>query len=452
MKLPANGLRLRFDGPDQRLRLIEVLEFFSTPLTYKNLDLVKRSKGSDDATEQEAVVPGPTFRHVYNRLFGPAYEGEYIQPDPGYASGAYVLSYPGLAFTFPVKHKMWSDKADFVSILSSTATSPATSMAIFSGPSWPEVRNSLFTASGPLPRSAALLGKNADAIPDEVEEVRLHGAGRVEFVRRIGPATTVQLSEATSQDLIAEFGPPDAVYRKNDNRIAIHADSRKSSRRRPSVSPGLDPHSIDTDQSSVQSYTDDSEIDSQAAVDDKGTEVQTECFYNYFHHGFDALISSPAPESPPFPGTEQAQATESGSAELVVTKLIFHGNVPGSYSFNRHRRIRWKVIVPRSEHAVHSEMSFSEVSNALKDVWHDWYENEEDEKKMQRGMVLNRGWGESPESSIELLGGFEESTPSRAAASEGEETAAVNNTELFGFPGMLFEVLKNDAIGCLTVY
>ena len=74
---------------------------------------------------------------------------------------------------------------------------------------------------------------------------------------------------------------------------------------------------------------------------------------------------------------------------------------------------------------------------------------------MQRGMVLNRGWGESPESSIELLGDLEES-PTRGKGDESGVVDAsggvVSNTELFGFPGMLFEVLKNDAISCLTVF
>lgn len=452
MNLPSNGLRLRFDGPDQRLRLIEVLDFSRTAISYKNIDLIRRSKSSDDSADQESTVQGPTFRHVYNRLFGPTYEGDYTQPDPGDPIGTYVLSYPGLAFTFPVKHKMWSDKADFVSVLSSSATAPATSMAVFSGVSWSEVRDNLFAAPGALPRAAGLLGKNADAFPDEVEELRLRGAGRVDFVKRTEPIAIVQLSETTPQDLVAEFGPPDAIYRKNDNRISIHADSRKSSRRRPSVSPGLDPHSMDADQSSLQSYPDDSEIDSQATGDDKTADVQAECFYNYFHHGFDALISSPAFRSPPFPGSPETTASESSSAELVVTKLIFHGNVPGSYSFNRHRRVRWKVITPEESHPIHSEMTFSEVAAVLKAVWHDWYKNEEEEKKLQRGMVLNRGWGESPESSVELLGGFEESTPVRPPVDAVEEAAALNNTELFGFPGMLFEILKNDTISCLTVY
>ena len=66
---------------------------------------------------------------------------------------------------------------------------------------------------------------------------------------------------------------------------------------------------------------------------------------------------------------------------------------------------------------------------------------------MQRGMVLNRGWGQSPDSSIELLGGFDD-----APIKQQGQAAVMNNTDLFGFPGMLFEVLKNDSISALTVY
>jgi isoleucyl-tRNA synthetase len=102
-------------------------------------------------------------------------------------------------------------------------------------------------------------------------------------------------------------------------------------------------------------------------------------------------------------------------------------------------------------------MSFPELSSKLKSVWQSIYANAEEEKSMQRGMVLNRGWGESPESSVELLGGFEEQdsgqkkgiTPHQGAS---ENMNGLSNTELFGFPGLLFEVLKNDAVSCLTVY
>ncbi|KAI7548681.1 hypothetical protein KC331_g4264, partial [Hortaea werneckii] len=43
--LPANGVRLRFDGADQRLRLIEILDFKKIKLVYKGSELVK---GTED--------------------------------------------------------------------------------------------------------------------------------------------------------------------------------------------------------------------------------------------------------------------------------------------------------------------------------------------------------------------------------------------------------------------
>jgi len=66
-------------------------------------------------------------------------------------------------------------------------------------------------------------------------------------------------------------------------------------------------------------------------------------------------------------------------------------------------------------------------------------------------MVLNRGWGDSPESSVELLGGWEEGVGEKGGG-HGDGVQGLGNTELFGFRGMLFEVLKNDTVSCLTIY
>ncbi|KIX00255.1 uncharacterized protein Z518_10394 [Rhinocladiella mackenziei CBS 650.93] len=453
--LPSNGLRLRFDGPDQRLRLIEVLDFSLSSFVYKNTDLVRRTKSSEESTQDETSPSGPTFRHVYSRLFGPTYAGEYIPPETGMSHGTYVLSYPGLAFTFPVKHKSWSDKVDFVSVLSSSATGPAISMAIFSGSSWTDARSDLYTRPPTYPRFPLLVGKSTETVPDEIEEVRVFGGGRLELIRRNSPPLTIILSETTPQDLVAELGPPDAIYRKHDRRISIHATGHPANRRRPSISPGLDPQASDIDQSSIQSYTEDSDMEPECD-EDRTNESSDECFYNYFHHGFDVLVSSPATRSPPFPGSSVNEPSGSSSAQLVATKMILHANVPGSFSFNRHRRSRWVIRTGGDNRgpSLTSEMAFSEISSALKRVWHETYKDEEEEKQMQRGMVLNRGWGESPDSSIELLGDLEES-PTREKADDNGTSEAVggmSNTELFGFPGMLFEVLKNDTVSCLTVF
>jgi Uncharacterised protein family (UPF0183) len=462
LDLSASGLRLQFDGPDQRLRLIEVVDFAKASLTYNNNDLVRRSKTSSDGSdEQDQNRARPAFRHIYNRLFPISFPGEYLPPTSDNPSdrGTYVLSYPGIAFNFPLLHGSWSEKAgaDYPTLLSSSAASPATSMAIFQGPSWAKARSTLFTERPQFPRSIALNGKHKDLVADEIEEAVIHGGGQIEFVRRCTPSFWLYLNEATPQDLIAEFGPPDAIYRKSDTRIAIHGNTvENEAARMESASPIGRATSVDTDHSSSQSYREDSDAEMPSSSTDKPL-VNSECFYNYFHHGFDAFVSFPTSRSPAFPGTEARPTLPMSASELRVTKILLHGNVPGSYPFNRHRRSRWTIQMDPSgmnSEVLTSEMPFEEISGALKEVWRGSYRSEEEEKSMQRGMILNRGWGESPESSVELLGGWEDNAS--VQKTNGLESSngiqGLGNTELFGFPGLLFEVLKNGTVSCLTVY
>ncbi|KAK5090473.1 hypothetical protein LTR05_000645 [Lithohypha guttulata] len=452
LNLPANGLRLRFDGPDHRLRLIEIIDFSKSNFSYKSMDLVRRV-GSSSETSPD-YVSGPSFKHLYNRLFGPTYAGEYIPPTTTDGDGTYVLSWPGLAARFSLRHRAWSDKADFVTLLSSSAASLTITMAIFAGTSWSEARINLFSERPLLPRSLVLASRTSETVPDEVEEVIVHTGGRLELFRRSLSPFVVNLNETTPQDIVAELGPPDAIFRKSRTGLSIHASAPLKDRR-PSMSPGLEPYSRENEQTSSRSYTDESEneVTIDDNVDDRG---DSETFYNYFHHGFDLLISTPQQ-------CRNSHASEIGvdtPAMFVVTKVFLHGNIPGSYSFNRHRRSRWRILLDDNGHplSLTSEMRFSEVSDILKDIYHGSYANGEEERKMQRGMVLNRGWGvaDSPESSIELLGGFEEGPTPEGQATSGigvdASMSSLNNTELFGFPGMLFEVLKNDHISCLTVY
>lgn len=446
LTLNANGLRLRFDGPDQRLRLVEIIDFSKTTFTYKNTELVRRQGTSTD--DIGSSVSGPSFKHLYNRLFGPSYPGEYLPPSSTDSKGVYVLSWPGLAAKFSLRDNSWSEKADFVSLLSSTAASPATSLAVFSGSSWSEVRDTLYTQRPLLPRSLIHAARPAENTPDEVEEVVIRDSGRVELLRRTSPPLTITLHEDTPQDLVAELGPPDAIFRKSASGLSIHAGGISSKNRQHSTSSNVDCHSHDQDHSSNRSYTDESENEA-SNVDDSHDEEASEQFYNYFHHGFDVLISSPTKST--------IKGRSADGAEFVATKIFLHGNIPGSYSFNRHRRCRWRIELDDNGHplSLTSEMKFCEVSDVLKDIHHHTYKNDEDRKRMQRGMMLNRGWGvDSPESSIELLGGFEEGVGSRdnSRTGTGGIIPSMDNTELFGFPGLLFEVLKNDMISCLTVY
>lgn len=422
--------------------MIEVLDFSKMSLLYKNQEVVKGVKPQESQ--------GPTFRHVYNRLFGPSYPGEYI-PSSQSPYGTYVLSYPGIAFSFPLQNSAWSDQCDFVALLSSSAALPATSMALFQGPSWPETRGKLFTQQPQYPRSPALVGKNRESVPDEIEEFLIFGAGKIEVVRRSTPSSYITLSETTPQDLIAEFGPPDAIYRKHDRRISIHrASGTAGADLHMSPSPGRGIDATDTDQSSNNSITDDSDEETSPVLDPSS--LPTECFFNYFYHGFDAFISYPTTPGPAFPGSDLSDpAPPPSSSHFTVTKIILHGNVPGSYPFNRHRRSRWRINLNSSGDTISSETPYEEISENLRTVWKGMYADQAEEQAQQRPMVLNRGWGDSPESSVEFLGGWEESAGKGQRLGDGQD-GGLGNTELFGFPGLLFEVMKNGAVSCLTIY
>ena len=461
LNLPTNGFRLRFDGPEQRLRLIEVLDFTKSKLTYNDREVLRPATTIGTGLPAENLS-GPTFRHIYNRLVGPTFPGEYIAPEDGDETGLglYVLSYPGMAFSFPIQSSSWSPGKDVVSLLSSSSSHPAVSMAIFCGESWPDARENLYTQTLEPLRTFLPFTKTREPVPDEVSLVKIYGEGRLELTRPSGNGPLwIQLGKTTPQELVAELGPPDAIYRKNDQRMSIHKNRTTSGRSRSDANDRLTDDSTDTDVSSAHTATDDSEDE------DKEGEVvgnlSGECFYNYFYQGFDVLLSTSSTPSQRPPSKVVNDVLDAmpkdASSRLVASKLILHGNVPGSYPFNRHRRCRWEIeyLEVDNEEVVNSETPFDVVENRLHEEWKSIYKNAEEAKSRQRGMVLNRDWGDSPSSSCELLGGWEDSVGGKrtdATPSSADDTKGLGNTTLFGFPGLVLEVLKNGTVSELTVF
>ncbi len=129
--------------------------------------------------------------------------------------------------------------------------------------------------------------------------------------------------------------------------------------------------------------------------------------------------------------------------------MLIHGNVPGSYVFNRYRRCRWTIDSQhlfQTQSNLSSEDRFSSLAASLRTVWAARYGSEEERVAADKPMMLNRSWDESPDSSIELLGGMDDEEPRKKTG------AGLGNTELYGFPGMVFEVTKGDMVSCLTLY
>ncbi|KAJ4290777.1 hypothetical protein N0V88_006526 [Collariella sp. IMI 366227] len=370
--LPANGIRLRFDGPEQRLRLIEVIDFsknhiFLKPANDKERDLVRPS-----STAQGVAVPadpnsGPTFRHIYQRFLGPTYDGEYM-PD----AEIYVLSYPGVAFTFPMKKNEYSSSKDVVSLLPSAEI--PNSMAVFSGESWAQARETMWTEILPSIKTFTPLAKGKDVCPDEVSLVKIHGGGKLQLFRKwTNNFFWIFLGETTPQQLVAELGPPDAIYRKNDQRMYIHKlRAASNTMARPNGNDLKRQDDLtDTDASSHPASDEYDDSADEAIEDDLVANVSGECFYNYFYLGFDVLVSTPT-APPPFKSTLPDRQ--------VATKLILHGNVPGSYPFNRHRRCRWEIsyLSPSSSPSTtisitNSETPFPQIEERLREAWKDIY-------------------------------------------------------------------------------
>lgn len=457
--LPANGIRLRFDGPEQRLRLIEVVDFTKNHITFKDQnterDLVKPPAGD--------VTTEPTFKHIYQRFLGPTYDGEFIPAPAGSDKGTYVLSYPGVAFTFPLSESAYSPEKDVVTLLSSSAQT-ATSMAVFSGDSWAQARETMWTEVLPSIKTFAPLAKGKDVCPDEISLVRIHGGGKLQLFKKwTTNSVWIFLGETTPQELVAELGPPDAIYRKNDQRMYIHQiRTASNSRTRPDVDDLRRPgDSTDTDQSSAHTTSEDSN-DDEAIDDGLVSNMSGECFYNYFYLGFDVLVSNPVAPSQSPPSQDRSslpeKAIKSESPDrMVATKLILHANVPGSYPFNRHRRCRWDIAYldhASPESPINTETPFPEIQQHLQREWQSIYSSEAEAAQKQRGMVLNRGWGDSPGSSIEFLGGWEDSSAAVLPGIGGKRAdgSEDSTTTLYGFPGLVFEVLKNGFVSAVTVF
>ena len=437
LAFPSNGLRLRFDGPDQRLRLIEVLDFSKSHLTYEGKDIVKIPE-TTAVLGADPGIQGPSFRHIYDRLIGLAFPGEYVPPSDvsKNGSGTYILSYPGIAFLFPLQHSAWSPTSNFNTLLSSPAAGPASSMAIFSGKSWQEAAQDLYTKPYSTSRSLALQGRGKEQQPDTIELARICGKGRVDLIRRASPDFRIILGETTPQDLVAEMGPPDQIKRgRSDVNLDIYKRSPQD--QLPDTTYDEPTSSQQTSAHTTADESNDEDQKGSSAVDPADDEP-VECFYNYFCQGIDAFIS-PATGS-------------SSSDELVVTKLLLHGNVPGSFQFKKYRRSRWVIELENTttDSVMNSETPFEDLANSLEGVWHD---RSQGESPYRRWFPVNRsrGWN-SPGSSCELAGGWEEQADERRMGSVMEGAPGDGNAKMYGYPGTVFEVLRNDTVASVMVY
>nr|OQO29045.1 hypothetical protein B0A51_03380 [Rachicladosporium sp. CCFEE 5018] len=416
LSLPKNGVRLQFDGADQRLRLIEITDFTKLSLKYSGSELVKESEGSTS----------PLFKRVY-RLFGASFPGEYMAPVDGKLVGSYVLGWPGVAISFPVEHAVGLQEKDHVALLGSRVTSPADKLAIFESKTWKDARQQLFISVVSGPRNSALISRPFEKLPNEIEVAHINPSEREIVLSRRAPSPffVIRLGVTTPQDLITELGAPDTKFKMKTPAHDAPANAKKNGVRRGSeVKPPPSSYS------STKTDTFDTDFDSADAEDDDDRQHR-DTYLCYFSHGLDILVG----------------AADDG--HLMVKRVVIHGNLPGSAAFNRHRRLRWTVKFDIDsavdDRDLHSEAHFEKD---IKPELLTAYPEAARDTQTAMGRVINRCWDDSASESSFFL---PDQDRSLADGGDGEQEGKwLGNMRLFQFPGLMFEVGKTG--GVVAVY
>eukprot|EP00123_Amoebidium_parasiticum_P000783 comp11683_c0_seq1/m.6221 comp11683_c0_seq1/g.6221 ORF comp11683_c0_seq1/g.6221 comp11683_c0_seq1/m.6221 type:complete len:426 (-) comp11683_c0_seq1:175-1452(-) len=194
VRLNRDGLQLRFNPSTQRLKIVEVFDPSCVVLSY----------GGTVFSSAETL---PTFANIY-RLFGPSYPGDYDA-----VQHYYRLSYPGLAFFFPIPSKydsLYANGKGDVPLQFLDGTTPvARRLCIYSEEALnpPQIANTAQSPTWP------------------VEEVLVKPGVGIQLVQ----SGAQVLFGDSCQDVLSEIGPPSKVFYKEEDKMKIHARSAKSS-------------------------------------------------------------------------------------------------------------------------------------------------------------------------------------------------------------------------------
>ncbi|RKP09799.1 hypothetical protein THASP1DRAFT_28418 [Thamnocephalis sphaerospora] len=263
IRLPKNGLVFRFEPASQRLKSIEIFQFNHIRLSYQGHDF-----------SSAKIIP--TFLLMY-KLFGPTYPGTFDA-----TLKEYTLKYPGVSMVFPIpdQHVPLYTKEDMPLEFPDGTTPVLSRLYLYHGAdNWRQA------VPPPLPVGHA----GGSGLPAEkLSNFTLtpHRGVTLHFAN--GDAVHVRIGTTDTQDLLTELGEPDAVWRKREDKLRIHA-------------PG------NADHASAESDTDDNPVD---------------YFFNYFRYGFDVLLD--------------------GRTHRCL-KLVLHTNFPGHYDFDRYRKCQFSI-------------------------------------------------------------------------------------------------------------
>ncbi|KAL5349064.1 hypothetical protein ACLOAV_006490, partial [Pseudogymnoascus australis] len=127
--------------------------------------------------------------------------------------GVYHPSYPGIAFTFPAD-STWNPDKDYATMLALPQQSPQHPWQ-FSAATAGSKRRKCSTTRCSRIHASHPASQRKDVYPDEIGLVNIFGEGKLRLDRAwVLSPFWLFLGQTTPQELVAELGPPDAIYRK----------------------------------------------------------------------------------------------------------------------------------------------------------------------------------------------------------------------------------------------
>ncbi|KAI3406626.2 hypothetical protein KGF56_000472 [Candida oxycetoniae] len=423
------NLRLSFSNrKDQRLYLIELLDLdqgsMKSPLrlSYKKQHLnefesISSTTSSDSSIDQEFTVNaatssssvnerntfhlasvGPTFRSIYNKIFGPTYPGVL-----NLHAKSYILSYPGIAFKFKILSQVLLQKlkgkaedvvVDELLNWEGLEDICCSSIAIFRGQSWEAFREK------PHIEESCQVQVDID-----------HG----KIV--INEKDVIEIGKSTQQDVVSMLGPPDESFNKSDLRLLIHNHFLNQH----CSGGGGDGQEKDREGGGGGAAA------AAAAAAAAGEGVGS-CnkFHNYYRLGIDLLYDLQKPHT----RINQSQS------KTVVTKVVLHnGGISEDLNFMKWNRCNWE-IKSKKFGTIESSLYFHQFRASC--------------FKEMAPVLLNRFESEFVDCDLDII---EIPRENSLSGTNTAKSKAWGQSKLYGLERCIIEVLNtNNCITTVTIY
>ena len=358
------AIRLRFSSLTQRLTLIDCYQPWLLTFRYRHSALSGQAHAPPSLSSVYQTV-GPTY---------PPYWDEELQ--------VYLLQYPGLCFAFASTGDAAAavQTSDF-EVMDHTQTALCR----------------LFVHCGPqvqAPAPTAGLSDGAESL------VQLHADLGV-YV----PELRVWLRLGSHvQDALSDVGPPDAITRKSDNKMRIHA------------ALGSDPPHRSLSRAAPSA---DSDAESASAASDY--------FFNFTRLGLDLLID--------------------GRSGLVL-KVIAHCNPPGGREFGHYRKCHSLLFLRLAAPAASDDAAVHGAQQQQQQQQQEQQQQQQQEEDVV-AVNCNARWSEM-ERAIKACGGEVSRGMINGGGEPGENP--FGSTMFYATRGALFEVLKSGYVQSITLF